>query len=244
MSCLVMSLHTCRECRLVAVAFLNQLSTAVQPYPCVLPQPFIPLCQLCQCVSSRNSLKFNLISSVSLPIQAQIEHGKTLPTPHSSITATNLFGWPHRPSHFAKAELQPHRTVFFFSVWAPAWALVSQLNQVHTQVRLVAHANPPLQVLTPAAAAAVAYGEVQQSWQDKEHTHSHWSHTSTQGGQGQARLHTHIHVTPPPPPHHHHHHHHYAGSSLRTETELGGAVNHWQWKREVLAGAEERVGRD
>lgn len=119
---MMMSLHTCRECRLVAVAFLNQLSTAVQPYPCVLPQPFIPLCQLCQCVSSRNSLKFNLISSVSLPIQAQIEHGKTLPTPHSSITATNLFGWPHRPSHFAKAELQPHRTVFFFCL-SPSMSL-------------------------------------------------------------------------------------------------------------------------
>lgn len=79
MSCLMMSSQTCRECRLVAVAFLNQLSTAVRPDPCVLAQPFIPLCQLCQCVSSRNSLQFNLISSVSLPIQAQIEHGEAPP---------------------------------------------------------------------------------------------------------------------------------------------------------------------
>lgn len=75
-------MQTCRECRLVAVLFwtsFQQLSLTL-PYRCVLPQPFIPLCQLCQCVSSRNSLKLTLISSASLPILAQIERGKNPPT--------------------------------------------------------------------------------------------------------------------------------------------------------------------
>lgn len=69
--------------------------------------PFIPLCQLCQCVRSRNSLTLTPISSASLTVPSQIEHGKTLP-PTFQPYYYQPFGWPHQPSHFAKAELQPH----------------------------------------------------------------------------------------------------------------------------------------
>lgn len=125
MSCLMMSPQTCGECRLVAVAFLSPLSTAAQPDPCVLAQPFIPLCQLSQCVSSRNSLKFNLISSVSLPIQAQIEHGETPPT----IFHYYFHRPPYQPTHPAWAPaLQCSVFCFYLSKFqheplSPSWTV-------------------------------------------------------------------------------------------------------------------------
>ena len=128
----------------VQISGRGSLEPALHSCPalsCVPPEPFIPLCQLCQTVSSRNSLKLTLISSASLPIPAQIERGKTLP-PTFQSHYHQPFGRPHRPSHFAKAELQPHMHSVF-SVWAPAWVLVSQLHRVHAQGRLATQAIPP-----------------------------------------------------------------------------------------------------
>lgn len=157
MSCLMMSPQTCRECRLVVVAFLNPLSTAVQPGPCVLAQPFILLCQLCHCVSSRNSLRFNLISSVSLPIQAQIVHGETLPA-----IFQYHFHQPVPTSQVTLPELQPYSAVFCF-VSCPSFSMSPHLpaEPCPRLGQVGAACLPPTP--RPNPAAAMAYGEVQQS---------------------------------------------------------------------------------
>lgn len=100
----------------VQISGRGSLEPALHSCPalsCVPPEPFIPPCQLCQTVSSRNSLKLTLISSASLPIPAQIERGKTLP-PTFQSHYHQPFGRPHRPSHFAKAELQASYAQCFF----------------------------------------------------------------------------------------------------------------------------------
>ena len=102
----------------VQISGRGSLEPALHSCPalsCVPPEPFIPPCQLCQTVSSRNSLKLTLISSASLPIPAQIERGKTLP-PTFQSHYHQPFGRPHRAKSLCQSGAPSLIcTVFFLS---------------------------------------------------------------------------------------------------------------------------------
>lgn len=199
----------------VQISGRGSLEPALHSCPalsCVPPEPFIPPCQLCQTVSSRNSLKLTLISSASLPIPAQIERGKTLP-PTFQSHYHQPFGRPHRPSHFAKAELQASYAQCFFCLspsMSPSFTAAPSpcSGQVgrHKQFPPTPHPSPPVPATAvvaaagaTAAAATVADrgGSTPRSRVDRTKS-THTGATQVGGGRAKLGCTTHIHVTPTP----------------------------------------------
>lgn len=104
-----------------------------------LAKLFVPLCQLCQCVSSRNNHKLTLSSMPVYQSRLKLSMAKSS-QPHSSFTTTNPSAGPISQVTLPKLGSSLICTGF---VCVSEPQLVSQLNRVHTFGWLMAYAISP-----------------------------------------------------------------------------------------------------